>query len=199
VATLIYASLAELKSYMNETTDTADDANLNICLTGASRAIDGVTARRFWIDDAPTAQVYRTRGNVTKLPDGELLLTKDIAATSGVVVEGWEGSGYAVIGASSYELYPESDISLGRAATGILMPDSGWSTYRKVRVTATWGWPAVPGVVKQACLIQAQRLYSRKDSPNGAMGDVTWGVMRVPYMDPDVKVLLRPLCIPGFA
>jgi hypothetical protein len=199
VATLIYASLPELKSYMNELSDTADDENLRTALNGASRSIDGFTGRRFYLDDAPSARVYRTLRQIVPVDEGSLILVDDIADEAGVIVESYGGSAYATVDAATYELNPESAISLGRPATGLIKPTGTWQAYRKIRVTARWGWPAVPDEVKQACLIQASRFYSRKDSPTGVMGSSEWGLMRMPYMDPDVKALLRPLCIPGFA
>lgn len=198
MATLVYAMLGELKQYMNEITDTADDATLSTCLTGASRAIDSYTGRRYWIDDAPTARVVRTLRRVTHELDGELLHTADIADDTGITVESFNGSDYSPIESSQYDLVPESSLDLGRPITGLLASGMAWSTCRKVRITATWGWPAVPGEVHQACLIQASRLYSRKDSPTGVMGSSEWGLMRLPHMDPDVKSLLRQLCVPGF-
>lgn len=199
MATLIYASLLELKSYMTANTDTEDDTNLSMALNGASRSIDGFTGRRFWIDDVASPRVYRTLRQIVPADEGSLILVDDIASATGVVVETYSGSAYTVVAASTYDLNPESAIGLGKPATGLLMPAGNWQVYRKIRVTAKWGWPAVPDEVKQACLIQASRFYSRKDSPTGVMGSSEWGLMRMPYMDPDVKALLRPLCIPGFA
>ncbi len=193
MATTIYASLAELKLYMGEMTTSANDSLLNICLDGASRAIDSFTRRRFWIDDAVSTRVYRSADVLCRLDEGDLLLTDDIAATLGVVVETWDSTVYSTVTASTYELYPESAIGLGKPATGVLLPSARWAAHRKLRVTAKWGWPAVPGEVRQACLIQASRLYIRKDSPQGVMGDAQWGLIRVPYMDPDVKSMLQPL------
>jgi hypothetical protein len=198
LATDLYASLPELTAYMGATTDTEDEANLTISLNGASRHVDQFTGRRFWADDAPTERVFRTHGRVNRLGEGDLLIVDDIASEAGVIVEGWNGSSYDGINASSYELTPESDIDRGKPATGILFPGFPVAGYRKVRVTATWGWPSVPSEVKQATLIQAARLYQRKDSPNGVMGDANWGLVRVPFMDPDVKALLQHLRIPGF-
>ena len=197
MATEIYASLPELTSYMNAATDTEDEPNLAISLNGASRHVDQFTGRRFWLDDEPVQRVFRTKGRVHHLGEGDMLIVDDIGATAGVIVETWNGSSYDGVSASSYELVPESDIDLGKPATGILFPGRPVA-HRKLRVTAAWGWPSVPSEVKQATLIQAARLYQRKDSPNGVMGDANWGLVRVPFMDPDVKALLQHLRVPGF-
>lgn len=61
-----------------------------------------------------------------------------------------------------------------------------------VRVTATWGWAAVPDDVHQACLMLAHRLVRRIESPEGVAGFGEFGAVRVRPMDPDVEELLRP-------
>jgi hypothetical protein len=59
-----------------------------------------------------------------------------------------------------------------------------------VRVTARWGWPAVPAQVAEATLRTAARAYRRKDSPDGVAGSSDWGLIRVPNLDPDVRQML---------
>lgn len=195
MATLIYAPLNDLKSYIGKTvTGTTDDAALGDCLLAGSRAVDNFTKRRFWIDDAATARVYRTYGKLYRLDEGDLLLVDDIATATGLVVESWNGSSWTTVDSSTYELYPESDIGLGRPATGILFPNLSMSSYRKIRVTAKWGWPSVPAVVKQATLLHASRLWARRDAKTGPiMGDPELGLMRLPLYDPDFQTLLKPL------
>lgn len=188
-----YATLEQLKNSITLDEDSVHDDFLDLCLDAASRSIDDFTNRRFYLDDAVAARVYRTSDRLARLCEGDLLMTDEIGNATGVVVQTWNGVAYATVNAGDYELYPESDISLGRPATGVLLPGGGWSAYRKIKVTARWGWPAVPAVVRQACLLQATRLFYRKSSPSGMMGDPQWGVMRIPFMDPDVKALLLPL------
>ncbi|MDX2921298.1 hypothetical protein PV370_25695, partial [Streptomyces sp. NE06-03C] len=67
-----------------------------------------------------------------------------------------------------------------------------------VQVTARWGWPAVPDEIVQATLIQAARLYKRKDSPEGVTGSAEWGVVRLSRRDPDVWALIEHYVLPGF-
>jgi hypothetical protein len=62
----------------------------------------------------------------------------------------------------------------------------------RVQVTGTWGWPAVPVDVKQACLLLAARLFIRKESPQGVAGFGEFGAIRVRSADPDVVALLEP-------
>ena len=58
------------------------------------------------------------------------------------------------------------------------------------RVTASWGWPAVPAQVEQAAQMLASRLFARQNSPLGvAAGDIPIYVSR---HDTDVRALLAP-------
>lgn len=193
-----YATLEQVKNAITLDEDSVHDDFLDMCLEAASRSIDRFTDRRFYLDDAASPRVYRTAEHLARLDEGDLLLTDDIGAATGIVVQTWDGSAYTTVSASNYELHPESDISLGRPAVGVLLPDQRW-TYRKIKVTACWGWPTVPAEVRQACLLQATRLFHRKSSPSGMMGDPQWGIIRIPFMDPDVKALLSPLQVPPVA
>jgi hypothetical protein len=65
-----------------------------------------------------------------------------------------------------------------------------------VRITATWGFPAIPIAIKQAAIIQSSRLYKRLDSPLGVAGFGDMGAIRVGrYLDPDVEQLVMPFKI----
>ena len=52
-------------------------------------------------------------------------------------------------------------------------------------------WPEVPATVHQAALIQAHRIFKRKDAPEGMMGFADFGVVRMQgKLDPDVAANL---------
>ena len=42
-----------------------------------------------------------------------------------------------------------------------------WSHQDRIQVTGTWGWPAVPVLVRQASLMLATELFKQKDAPAG--------------------------------
>ena len=48
----------------------------------------------------------------------------------------------------------------------------------------------MPAQVAQATLIQAARLYKRRESPEGVLGNAEWGSIRLSRVDPDVAALL---------
>lgn len=48
-----------------------------------------------------------------------------------------------------------------------------------ILVTATWGWAAVPGSVKEACLLLAEEYFKLKDAPFGVVNWGEFGPVRV--------------------
>jgi hypothetical protein len=66
------------------------------------------------------------------------------------------------------------------------------SSIAAVRVTARWGWSAVPTAVKQATILLASRGFKRYDSALGVAGFGDLGAIRVSRTDPDVTALLEP-------
>jgi hypothetical protein len=63
-----------------------------------------------------------------------------------------------------------------------------------IRITAAWGWDAVPDPIEEACLLQASRLLSRRDSPHGIAGSPEAGseIRLLERLDPDVAISCRP-------
>ncbi|AZM91435.1 head-tail connector protein [Streptomyces sp. W1SF4] len=192
-----YADLATLKRQLGlDDTDTSRDALLQQALTAASRSIDAATGRRFWLDGTPVQRVYRPRGRTVCEPDGELFLVDDIGSAAGFVVA--SGSGATWTDVTDWEFVPENALADGRPVTALLRRGGWGSVLGRVRVTARFGWPAIPDEIVQATLIQASRLFKRKDSPEGITGSAEWGVVRLSRRDPDVWNLIEPYVLPGF-
>lgn len=191
-----YASLAELKELLT-VTDVARDSLLTRLLTVASQDIEEHCSRRFYLDSSATARVYTTRG---RIPCPDRFIVDDIGNLTGLVVEtGYAGGSYSTLAAGDIDTQPDNAIVRGRAVTSLLRRvdwETG-DTYR-VRVTAKWGWPAVPPAVKQATLMWAQKLFRRKDSSEGVAGVNDWGPIRVVANDPDMARLLAPFVGPNF-
>jgi hypothetical protein len=199
VAGAWYSDLATLKLTLS-ITDTDRDDLLEQALATASRAIETFAGGRVFNADATaSARTFPVRGRSLCVADGERLLVDDISTTTGLIVEIGTGSTFTAV--TDYEVGPENAISRGWPITSLLRLGGTWSSSvrPRVRVTAKWGWPAVPDQVVQATLIQASRLYKRKDSPEGVMGNAEWGTVRVSRVDPDVQALLQPFVVPGFA
>jgi hypothetical protein len=193
-----YATRDELKQQLAiETDDDTRDALLDKALKAASRGIDRATGRRFWLDDTAKTRTYRLAGRVSCEADGDVLLVDDIGDTASMVVETGSGSSFAAF--TGYETTPDNAITDGWPVTGLLRVNGSWGTSTaRVRVTAKFGWPTVPDDIAEACLIQASRLFKRKDSPEGVMGSSEWGVVRLSRRDPDVWNLIEPYLLPGF-
>lgn len=196
-----YATRDDLKAQLQiEADDTSRDALLDRALTAASRGIDRACGRRFWLDDTPTARTYRLHQRIVREEDGDVLLVDDIGDSTGMTVESAStGGGTFVDITGSYETTPDNAIVDGYPITGLLRPLTIWGTaFTRIRVTAKFGWPAVPDDIAEACLIQATRLYKRKDSPEGIIGSAEWGVRNLSRRDPDVWNLIEPYIVPGF-
>ena len=99
----------------------------------------------------------------------------------------------------------ESGWWLSSGVPGARTPKEGWPyaeltvarTYgwegRYVRITADWGWDAVPKQVERACLMSAARIVNREDSVMGILSSGDFGTVGVfPRPDPDTARMLRP-------
>lgn len=193
----LYTDLPTLKDALN-IQDDSRDALLTVSLASACRSIDKFCGRRFYRDDAPSARIYRPQRRVTWDRDGQLMLVDDIADTAGLVVESGTVGNWTAI--TDYETSPDNALADGEPITGLLRLAWWFGGYGlRLRVTAPWGWPAVPDNVVQASQIQAARLFRRKDSPEGVLGSADWGAIRVSRLDPDVQALLADFGQPGIA
>ncbi|MGW0537812.1 phage gp6-like head-tail connector protein [Streptomyces sp. NPDC003032] len=193
-----YGELPALKEKLGiEAADDSRNGLLNSALAAASRGIDRACGRRFWIDPAPVARTFNPRGRVVRELDGDLFLVDDIGNATGLLVETGAGASYTPV--TGYEASPDNALLDGRPITGLLRVNGTWGTAAgRVRITARFGWPGVPDDIAEAALIQAARLYKRKDSPEGITGSADWGVVRLSRRDPDVWGLIEPFILPGF-
>lgn len=206
-----YCTAAELASYLR-VGDTADDVQLGLAIAAASRAIDQECNRQFGTIAAPIGRIYTARYDdvrtyeqaaqagalqayTPRVNDGWSVDIDDLASGVGLLVatDNARDGGFAttITGAT---LGPVNAVADGRPYT-VLRSRTALPTVRDgVRITALWGWSSVPDAVKQACLLQASRVHSRRDSPYGIAGspDMNSEMRLLAKVDPDVAVILRP-------
>jgi hypothetical protein len=193
-----YATLAQAKTFLS-IIDSVDDTLLESLIESASRSIDRIANRRFYIDAVASARKYRASSPV-------FLFTDDISGTSGLIVKVDE-DGDGVFETtftldSDYVMDPLTAPSLNRPFTQVtivsnintfpIFPGLFSNGLRPgIEVTAKWGWPAVPDDIETACLILTADLYKRKDSPGGVLGLGDLGAIRMSPLGRDITAMVR--------
>lgn len=180
-----YITTAELKSAL-KIDDTEDDTELAFAITASSRAIDRAADRQFGIVASVEERYYEGEWKPYRRNDRWTIPVDDIETSTGLVVVNADGD---TISSSDYELWPRNAVKKGRAFTHIVT-DSVSDYYN---ITGLWGWSTVPDTIKQACLIQATRLFRRPKAPFGVAGSPELGseLRLLDKLDPDVEMLVR--------
>jgi hypothetical protein len=173
-----YITLAELKSFVR-VSDTADDVELALDVSAASRAVDRSTGRQFGQVAAPEARSYPVRWDRRRslwVADID-----DLQTTTGLT------------GVTGYTLEPRNAVSVGLAWVQMTFKDDPRDADGYITPTASWGWSAVPSAVKLATRLQGSRFAARRDSPYGVAGSPQQGneLRLLARVDPDVAVSLR--------
>lgn len=189
-----YATLAEAKAFVR-IPDTADDAEVALAVTAASRAIDRATNRQFGLVAAAEARFY-----TAEFDRGRWVVDIDDLMTQVGLLVAYDSNDDQTYSGSvdSFALQPVNAAAKSRPWTRIVVrPKSATLPgliENGVRVTAQFGWTTVPTPIKQACLLQASRLLSRRDSPFGIAGSPEMGseMRLLAKLDPDVAVTVGP-------
>ena len=184
-----YVALSELKSALGSTGSTDDDF-LNLAIDSAEESIDDLCGRVFTAAGSASARTYRAQPY--------LAVTDDVSTLTGLVVKtdtSGDGTFDTTWASTDYQVEPLNNLTKGRSVNNLRAVGSyTFPVYgdglASVEVTADWGWPAVPDSIKQATLMLAARLYSRKASPMGVIGVGDFGPVRVSRSDPDIAHLL---------
>lgn len=209
-----YASIDDVKTATGiQPDDTTRDELIIKAIAGASRGIDnrcGFPRRKFWPDYAASARVFSAseRGGYDRKSGEWYLCVDDMATTTGLVLAtSNDGTNWTTLDAGTlatvFPMGPDGD----RNAPGNLQAvvelrsygNAWWAGGRLVRVTSRWGWPAVPDTIAQAGLLQASRLFARRNSPEGVSGNAEWGIVRVSRLDPDVRAMIGDYVLDGVA
>jgi len=160
-----YATAAEFRGRTGKD-DTGEDATILSQLQAVSRLIDRECERFFGIDAAVVARLYDGNG-LTRL------YIDDVATVTGLIVKVDLDGDYAFTGATE-TLTKDTHYWIGPANAALgsevstyrfldIVPTNGrlsvWpSGLRKVQVTASFGWAAVPPAIKEATIMVTREL-----------------------------------------
>jgi hypothetical protein len=165
------------------------DEELERTIETASRYIDNFCNRFFYTDSSQTKYF-------TAIARDEVIVTDLISVTSLAVDDDGSRDYNDTWSATDYDLYP-LDPKGGEPYTRIRPTPQGnyhFSLYPKgVKIVGDFGWSAVPAAVRGACILQAERLWMRREAPFGIAGDSRrlGEIHLVSELDPDVKALLE--------
>lgn len=171
--------------------DDADDLELALAATSASRAIDRHTHRQFGKVDEPQLRRYTPTWDpaayawVAKIDD-----LMDLASVSFTLAG-------QPLAEDAYTLGPLNAAEKGRPYTRLMVAGEvapvAAGTVGALEGTAAWGWTAVPDAVKLAARLQAARFHKRRDAAFGIAGSPADGseMRLLDRLDPDVAVSLN--------
>lgn len=183
-----YATLSELKSFL-KISDTVDDTELTPALTTASRDIEHYCRRQFNRAETATPRVFTPRDRcMVRVHD--FYTADDLAVSVDVAHDETFSSALTV---DQFWLRPHNGVVDGQEGWPYtsLVSAGGAFFAGLVRVTARWGWEAVPDPVHQACLMLSSELFKTKDAPWGVAGFGEFGPVRV-RRNPMASALLEP-------
>lgn len=199
-----YAALADLYAELN-ITSAQYDTKLEAALNAASRQIDGYTGRFFYQDTSVNAHKYYS-------DDYLECSTNDISTTAGLVVQIDDdddgvfettltlNTNYILLPTNAASIWPVMPYTMIRLVDSGISVFPQWSSGRpNVKVTAKFGFPAIPDDVAKACLIQATMLFKSSDA---AMGGLSFesGILRMrDTLNPMAAALLERYVRPRVA
>lgn len=203
-----YITLAELKEHLKVEVMTFDAKLVNV-ITSVSRWIDNHCERHFYQDGTAGSEVAR----VFDSADSRLLklgVFNDLVSVTEVATDDdRDGTFETVWAASDYQPLPLNPDAAPETTPFREIRSTGTRTFPQVlrtspvgliRITGVWGWPAVPETVREACLMQAARIFKRREAPEGVLGFDQFGTVRVSGRpDPDVQANLAAYVHPQAA
>ena len=167
-----YLTVAELQAYVS-TTVYSDATIYEEAINAAEEIIDNACGRKFVVASASTARVY--------MPScGAVLFIDDCTAIASVVA-----NGATLTAGTDYQAEPLNNLSYGGETVPFFaLRRLGyycrrWDNYygvpnlANITVTATWGWAAIPVMVKESCKIIARDVLSQRDTTGFGLVAIT--------------------------
>ena len=192
-----YATLAEYKNWIASRgqagvvgTDATDDTVIESIVEMASRYIDRMTNRKFYLSSADETRYYKSLSNSHVSIDG-------FGALTSVSVDYDGTKNYtALVAITDYETLPVNAALDGLPFTGL---EIGYysSNYfpafgRGIKVIGKIGFPAIPADIKTACLAIAQSVYGAR-SGQSSQGKVTVTAAGVVIRPEDVPAMAQKI------
>lgn len=184
-----YVSVAELRSRLGiPYGDTGDDLELNAAIDTASRAIEADCQRTFGQVTGVRTFTPTSISRVRFGPFNDLVSLTALAVDpsgTGSFGPAWTLGDFVLLcadGTPNAQAGPEPRPYTQLVATGAqsFPVFTRWLTRPDVvRISGTWGWPAVPAAIRQATLILAAEQFKLRDAPFGVVGVGDLGIARV--------------------
>lgn len=186
-----YCTLAEYKQRFNiQGTDANRDADLEIIIQDVSRTIDEWCRTRFYTTGTDETRYFTAEipCRVRTTPPLVSVTTLALDYDGDGVYEVEVDSAYYFLGPLNEEPYTVIEL---RANCPYWMPVG---VPRGVKIVGKFGWTTAPGYVREACLIQSNRIYQRRSAPFGVTAPNEFGQQTVVNaLDADVVSMLpRP-------
>ena len=186
-----YCTLLEFKAnfYPTGLTDTIDDTVIEGKIEGVSRLIDLYCERHYYKSAATEKRYFSPEW-------GDLLKVNDLVSITTLKTDEDRDRIYEYTWATTdYDLEPLNASQDGKPYTQIRVTPDGDYLFPRIRksveIDGIWGWPAVPMLIKEACLLQTIMLFKKKDAPLGSEGGTPFGALKIPSkLDPDVEGML---------
>lgn len=203
-----YADLAAFKAYLR-IDDSVDDVELQRALDAATSEITHLCSRDFTppdpmdpLTDRYFQPYYDTRNGAWVLP------VDDIGDLTGLTMSTWDETDLnwtVTVDPATLAWRPIGTPGVGTVSTSAILPAgaytgprgfTGWASNDNasyVKVMARFGWATIPEAIVEATLIQASRVFKRRDAPFGLVGapDGSDNTRLLNKVDADVEVLIR--------
>lgn len=194
-----YIQVDDLKETLSLLGESFADQDVPVAIAAASRGLDELTGRRFWVDADANEVRYFTAVKATVVLIDDLVTFTAVAADldgDGTHEEEWA--------AADVLLEPANAAADGRPWCQLTVRPTSSRAFpvrvpAGVKVTGKFGWPAVPDGIKSATTILATRLLKRaREAPFGIVGGFETAE-RIARTDPDVMFLVGPYVRAPFA
>ena len=196
-----YVDKTDLKTYIG-LSGSGQDTNIDNAINGASRLIDKICGRHFWQDDAVTEKYYTpinhyyvevddistTTGLIVQLDTTDNgAYDKTITLDTDFVLKPFNPQVHKISSTTYY--FPHTELNILTTRSDETFDPT---IIKNIKITAKFGWSAVPEAISQATLIQATRLWKRKDTPFNVFGNEQTGQRELfSKIDPDALQLIK--------